>query len=236
MAEIKEYIWIIPLIGGIFAIITLLVPAATMNFMGAATADLWVWGLYNYNIAGNIGTQFMVLIPSLITTVIITSSGILLIASSIGLRKTPKNVRNFSLIAGMLVLVAEALWLIVVPMVFPIEDFFPPLLPGMTLTFWSWSYSGMGITLHTVGFGIIGGFISAVIAFIGAGVAQYYSKDHEVIIPKKKETVPTIKEPVASETPKQKFCPECGAEIEDGNIKFCGKCGSDLKPPEIAPL
>ena len=56
------------------------------------------------------------------------------------------------------------------------------------------------------------------------------------MVPEKKEIAYPTKGPTASETPELKFCPECGAELEDTDIKFCGKCGFDLKPPELTPL
>jgi hypothetical protein len=57
-----------------------------------------------------------------------------------------------------------------------------------------------------------------------------------VKVPDKKDKILLTKEPTTSETSELKFCPECGAELEDPDIKFCGKCGFDLKPPEIVPL
>ncbi len=240
MAEIKEYIWIIPLIGGIIAIITLLAPAASMNISipgSSIRADLWLWGLYNYNFMELlVGSDFIMLEVSLITTVIIALGGILLIGSSIGLKKNLRNIRNFSIIAGMLVLVAEILWVIIVPTGFPMEQYWGIVPPGFTLTFWSFGSGGISISLHTIGFGVIGGIISAVIAFVGAGAAHYYSKEREVIIPGEKEVFPTTKEPTASETPKLKFCPECGIEIKNPDHKFCKKCGFKLKLPELVPL
>ena len=240
MTDVKKYIWAVPIIGGIFAIVALLTPVASMNLSlpgMSVRADLWLWGLYDYNFAGiDVGSDFIMLGGSVIITLIIASGGILLIGSSVGLRKNLRNVRNFSIIAGMLILVAELLWVIVVPTGFPMEQYWGIVPPGVTLTFWTFSYMGVSLTLHAVGFGFIGGILAVVIAFGGAGAAHYYSKEREVIVPEKKEISPPTKEPIVSETPELKFCPECGAELEDPDIKFCGKCGFDLKPPELAPL
>ena len=200
-------------------------------------ADLWLWGLYDYNLGGGVvGSDFVMLGASVIITVIIALGGILLIGSSIGVRKNLRNVKNFSIIAGMLILVAELLWVIIVPTFFPMEQYWGVIPPGVTLTFWTFSYMGVSLTLHAVGFGFIGGILAVIIAFGGAGAAKYYSKERDVKVPEKRETVPPTKEPTASETPELKFCPECGAELEDPEIKFCGKCGFEFKTPEIAPL
>lgn len=41
MADWKEYIWILPIIGGIFAIISIITPVASFSFIGQ-NADLWL--------------------------------------------------------------------------------------------------------------------------------------------------------------------------------------------------
>lgn len=138
------------------------------------------------------------------------------------------NIKTPAILGGVVILIAELFWIIAVSLMFPMGRILP--LPGATF----WNFAGM--TLHSPGFGVIGGFLAAGISFIAAGAAHYYSKERKVKIPEKKEVVPTIKEPTPSETPELKFCPECGAEIEDPNIKFCGKCGFEFKAPELAPL
>ena len=62
--------------------------------------------------------------------------------------------------AGVLILASEILWLILVPLFFPMEDYWGVVPPGFELTFWSMSYMGMSISIHNVGFGIIGGIIA----------------------------------------------------------------------------
>jgi hypothetical protein len=181
------------------------------------------------------GTEFvtepLVLIPSLVSTCLFIIGGILLLVTAMRLKSRnleQVNIKTPSILAGVVILIAEILWLSMVPTFFPMTKYYP----GYPGTFWTFTY----MSFHTVGFGIIGGFLSAVIAFGGAGAAQYYSKEREVKVPDKKDKILLTKEPTTSETPELKFCPECGAEIEDPDIKFCGKCGFVLKPPEIAPL
>jgi len=236
MTEVKKYIWVLPLVGGVIALISLLTPVVSVNLMGMITGSLWMWDLYTYNFAMvSSGTEFvmepLVLIPSLTSTCLLVIGGILLLTTGMKLKNRnleQVNVKVPSILAGIVILIAEILWLSMVPTFFPLQRFYS----GYPGTFWTYSY----MSFHTAGFGLIGGFISTFIAFGAAGAAQYYSKDREVVISDKKEKFPLTKEPTTSETSELKFCPECGAEIEDPDIKFCGKCGFDLKPPELAHL
>ncbi|GAH38305.1 unnamed protein product, partial [marine sediment metagenome] len=130
---------------------------------------------------------------------------------------------------GVVILIAGIVWLSMVPTFFPLTKYYGISYPG---NFWNFTY----MSFHTVGFGLIGVFLSTFIAFGAAGAAKYYSKEREVIVPEKREIAYPTKGPTASETPELKFCPECGAKIEDPEVKFCGKCGFEFKTPEIAPL
>ena len=246
MTDVKKYVWVIPAIAGIIAIISLLTPVASLNYMGMLSANLWMWDLYVYNFSGAmgpVGTEFvtepMVMIPSLISTSLIAIGGVGSLITGAILKNNDELRKGVipSALMGVLVIIGAFLWLILVPTNFPMETYFGSVPPGMgTLTFWNLSAMGISISLHTVGFGFIGGILAAILAFGGAGAARYYSKEREVMVPEKKEIAYPTKGPTASETPDLKFCPECGAELEDPDIKFCGKCGFDLKPPELAPL
>ncbi len=238
MTETRNYIWIIPLIAGILAIVSLLAPAAYFNFRfyGYSIMDnLWLWGLYAappYGSPVEFVPSPLVMIPSIVTTALIALSGILLIvfAAKAKGRSELLPVRNVSIMAGVLILASEILWLILVPLFFPIEAYWGTVPPGMTLTFWtlSYPYYGLSISIHNVGFGIIGGFIAAVLSFIGMGAAHYFSKQRPEKIPK--TVVPAT--PIEKVEPIAKtdflFCSECGAKIEDPNLKFCGNCGHEF--------
>ena len=240
MTEIRDYIWVFPIVAGVLAIFSLLAPALSSSYMGFITTNLWFWDLYNYNFLGiYTGTVFvpetMVIVSSLITTAILATGGIVLLVSGMANKSGRfelKTVRNLSLLFGVLFIISDILWLIMVPMNFPIETYFPNPDPlTITITFWNMSAMGGSIPLHNVGFGIIGAFISAGIAFGGMGAAHYYSKERPVKIPEKKEVIPPTKEPSPPVKAEFDTCPECGAKIEDPSIKFCGKCGFEFKIP-----
>ena len=244
MADIKKYIWIIPLVAGIFALIAVVTPAVSMNFLGMLTANLWFWGLYLYDYTGFFsGTDFimdpLVLIPSLITTILISLSGVLLVAAGAKLKRDNNKlgfVRNFSAISGVLILIGEILWLVMVPMFFPMAYYWDAVFAPYPYTFWTLNMGIINMNLHAAGFGVIGGFIAAGMAFGAVGAASYYSKERPMKTPKKKEVTPMTKETTSEKEAELKFCPECGAKIEDPNIKFCGKCGFEFKTPELSPL
>ena len=195
--------------------------------------------LFNYSgTGGPIGTEFLseTLLSSLATSILLVLGGILLILFGIILKRKEelRKVRIPSLVAGVIFIVAEILWLILVPALFPIQKFLahlgaPP--PGITYGFWNMSSMGINIPIHSVSFGIIGGFLAAAVAFIGAGVAHYYSKERKVKIPGKKEVMPPTKEPSPPVKADFNTCPECGAIIEDPEKKFCGNCGFEFKLP-----
>ncbi|MFX0018301.1 MAG: zinc ribbon domain-containing protein [Promethearchaeota archaeon] len=237
MTEARDYIWIIPLIAGILAIVSLLAPAAYFNFRFYAYSimdNLWLWGLYAappYGSPVEFVPSPLVMIPSIVTTALIAVSGILLIVFAAkgksGSDLLP--VRNVSIITGILILASEILWLILVPLFFPIEVYWGGLPPSYEITFWSISYYGIHImTIHNVGFGIIGGFIAAALSFIGMGAAHYFSKQRPEKISKSIE--PILPSEKVEPTGKTDFifCPECGAKIEDPNLKFCGNCGYEF--------
>jgi len=194
MTEVKKYIWVLPVIVGILAIVSLVTPVASMDYMGMGmlTANLWMWDLYTYNFSSvSVGTEFvtelMVMIPSLIATSLIAIGGVVSLVYGLRLRKNGdvRKIITPSALMGILFIAGELLWLILVPVNFPMETYFGPLPPE--ITFWNYSAMGMTVSMHTMGFGLIGGFLAAVLAFIAVGVARYYSKEREVIVPEKKE-------------------------------------------------
>ncbi|MFW9826489.1 MAG: zinc ribbon domain-containing protein [Candidatus Thorarchaeota archaeon] len=232
MAEAKNYIWLFPIIAGVLAFVTILTPAGTMNLLGMFTGNLWLWSFYIYDYMSlATGAEFLtdplVMIPSLITTVLIAVSGVFLIVVGALLKKN-KDLRKIvrpSILLGVLCILSEIIWLVIVPLNFPLEEYLGPAPPGYTYTFWSMSYMGIGVTLHNAGFGIIGGFLTAILAISGAGVAYYYSKEREPKVRDKIETKISEEKIIPREVAKPKFCPECGVQIDDPSVEFCGNCG-----------
>jgi hypothetical protein len=183
MTEIRIKIWVFPVIVGALAILSLLTPVASLNIMGGAIANLWMWGLYVYDYGGVVvGAEFisdpMVMIPSLIATSLIVIAGAGSIVSGLLLRKND-NLRKSVIptaLLGILFIVGELVWFLLVPINFPMEAYLGPPPLGGTMDLWSMTYAGSSVSLHTMGFGVIGGFLAGGLAFGVMGTALYYSK------------------------------------------------------------
>lgn len=183
MSEIKVKVWTFPVIVGTLAILSLLTPVASFSFMGESIANLWMWDLYVYDYGGAVvGSEFisepLVMIPSLIATSLIVIAGVGSIISGLLLRKS-NNLRKFAIptaLLGILFIVGELVWLVLVPANFPIEAYLGPPPLGGIMDLWSMTYMGTRVSLHTMGFGIIGGFLAGGLAFGEMGAAFYYSK------------------------------------------------------------
>lgn len=239
-------IFIIPGIAGILVIISVFTPATYMTYGG--TKDfLWLWGYYilddpflDIHIRGFMG---QVIHPSYISSILILTCGIVLIVYAIKLRqgrKEFKNMRDISIFTTILIIAGEILWLVLVPLFFPTEDFLGLSLPGEILSFWRFHYIG-NMPLHYIGFGIIGGFIAAGLSFISICVAHHYSKQELIKIPRKVEVTEKVIAPekileaeklilppktVAPITSVElNYCPACGKKIEVPNANFCTECG-----------
>ncbi len=239
-------IFIIPLIAGILVIISVFTPATFMTYGG--TKDfLWLWGYYvlddpllDIHIRGFMG---QIIHPSYISSILIGTGGIVLIVYAIKLRlgRTEfKNMRDISIFTAILIIAGEILWLVLVPLFFPTEDFLGLSLPGNILSFWRFHYIG-DTPLHYIGFGIIGGFIAAGLSFISIGVTHHYSKEELIKIPRKVEVtekiiapekMPKAEKPILTSemiapvtTGDFNYCPECGTKIEIPNANFCTECG-----------
>ena len=183
MSEIKIKIWVFPVIVGALALLSLITPVASLNFMGVEVANLWMWGLYVYDYGGVVvGTEFvsdpMVMIPSLIATSLIVIAGVGSIVSGLLVRKSDK-IRKIVIptaLMGILFIAGALVWFVLVPANFPIEAYLGPPPLGGTMDLWSLNYMGTSTPLHTIGLGLIGGFLAGVLAFGTMGAALYYSK------------------------------------------------------------
>ncbi|MFX0018238.1 MAG: zinc ribbon domain-containing protein [Promethearchaeota archaeon] len=239
-------IFILPLVAGILVVISVFTPATYMTYSGIKDF-LWLWGFYimddpfgGYHIRGFMGE---IIHPSYIISILILICGIVLIIYAIKLRlgrKEFRNMRDISIFTTILIIAGEVLWLILIPLFFPTEEFLGLSVPGEILSFWRFNYIGI-MPLHYIGFGIIGGFIAAGLSFICIGVAHHYSKEELIKIPEiakvpekieAPEMIPEIEKPilppkaVAPITSAEfKYCPECGTKVEVPNANFCTECG-----------
>lgn len=222
ITENKNYIWIVPLISGIIAIIGILTPMVYQNIIeydyGILKADMywWIWCFvsmsmsYNgYNMSENrFVSDSGFLIASIITTVIIilVAINLFVLAKSTKTKKLDTKHFNSSIISGIGLIFTIIIYMIVIDaIVYNGVDMFG-YGTSEGIHFWS---------EFDIGFGVIAPFISGFLAIIGAGIFKYYSKQEDEVIPIKTKTV---EEKVVQVKP-----------AIDNNLKFCHSCGSKIK-------
>ncbi|MFX1281605.1 MAG: zinc ribbon domain-containing protein [Promethearchaeota archaeon] len=224
MKETYRYIWVFPLIGGILSLIALATPAASL-YESDSYFVLWMWGLltvqfYDPIVGDYSNTAFSdnlyILIPSIILSIIIGLSAIYLISSGITCKRDMKKdtgVKTNWLTPIILIVISTITWTINIELVY---QFGPS-----SMSFWEYILPG---------YGIIGSFIGAGIAGVGYLLFKNIVKIREVII----FNAPQKRILILPSTPKQsgfitKFCPECGAHVDDEVPNYCTSCGFKLK-------
>ena len=236
ITENKNYIWIVPLISCIIAIIGILTPMVYYNiteygYYGILKADVywWIWCLVSMSLSGygysDSETKFVsdsaFLIPSIITTVIIilVAINLFILAKSTKTKKLDTRHFNSSIISGITLIFTMIIYMIVIDaVVYNGVDIFGLGVSSAGVHFWS---------EFDIGFGVIAPFISGIIAIIGAGIFKYYSKQEVEVIPIKTKVVeekivqvkPTIEDGL-------KFCHSCGAKIKKSSA-YCEFCGTE---------
>ena len=221
ITENKNYIWIIPLISGIIAIIGILTPMVYYNhiadyYYGVLKIDIywWIWCFISVSVSvdgySDSESRFIsdsaFVIPSIITTFIIISIAVnlLILANSTKTKKRDTEIFvKSSLISGLLLIGTMIIYMVVIDSV---------VYQGVDLF-------GTGITTaggsiwneFDIGFGIIAPFISGFLAIIGAGI--FYYRKQEVKIVQVKPIIDNLK-----------FCHSCGAKIRK-SAAYCVYCG-----------
>lgn len=221
-----EYVWLIPLISGILAIIAFVTPVAFFNRMGIS----WYWWMWNLSVMGVSGlgsesifiSEIDFMIPSLIISCIMILSIITLLSLAIKARTRNLDMKNFesvSITIGTLLIGSNIYYLLAMDIAF-----YDGIVLGGTLFppgFHFWDVFGPS-------FGVIGPFFSSGLAFIGAGVFRYYSKRKEELIPSKMEIFKK-KGPTIKSMGGLNFCSECGKKIISVTQRFCMNCGFELQ-------
>jgi len=229
MADIKDYLWVFPIIGAVLGIITFLAPVAawTQSGYGYYAYSLnwyyWIWGFttisasygpYSDTING-ITENGTFLAVSIVCTIIIAIGIVALIIGGAQSKRSTeynKNVIVISSIGAALLLIGPIVWLIGAD--------WPYIAPYTESTFagqefWDW---------FDINFGIIAPFIGAVIAIPGI-IGHWYVFKYEGAIREPKGETIGDKEPLKDKPSTLKFCPECGLKIEKEGVTFCPNCG-----------
>ncbi|MFX1357010.1 MAG: hypothetical protein ACFFA8_06960 [Promethearchaeota archaeon] len=123
----KNKLWIFSLFSGIIAVIALLTPAWGIS-VSSYSFIVWLWGL---EISTDLGIRFVstqFLIIGIISSILISISGLLLILTSYKNHKKNARFGNFWIIQGLIIIIAPIIYIVGLEIQFP--GFFGEYLPG----------------------------------------------------------------------------------------------------------
>ena len=192
MTETRDYIRIIPLVAGFFAIFAIFSPTAfcynryTINVY--SVFGTWDWWMWNFIIKdGNSIIYFIYemdfIIPSIITTSAVLLSAINLLILSVTTRRRTLKTKDFelrSIISAVLLIGVMIYYIIAMDIVFYDGLTINGTIIPAGIHFWKAFQPNFGIFLP---------FISAALSFIGVGVSRHYSKREEGIASLKMDTI-----------------------------------------------
>ncbi len=242
MADIKDYIWTIPLIGGILLLISLFTPSAYATQMGIKEYH-WMWGLFHVEICGfspetgititEEPAKYMIpiLLSGIFSAIIILIASIMLITSANSIRIGRRNSKDF-----------ESMWLGMGIMIFIAAIIYMIGIDITTTNYLEWVVSQLPPDSYTIpdfwdvydpGFGIIAPFLSGVLAIVGGIISKYVSKRKiipikEKVIPIKEKAIPTVEPSITKKLQVFNYCPECGQRITYKQSKYCSSCGFEF--------
>lgn len=233
IADIKDYIWTIPLIGGILLLISFFTPSAYVSQFGISEYD-WMWGLFHYENEysetdfwfNQEPEKFMrpIFLSGIFSAIMILIASITLIISANSVRVRRKDLKEFGgmwLALGIMIFIAAIIYIIGIDITYRnfIEQWVIPQLPPDDYdvpSYWD---------TYDPGFGIIAPFITGVLAIVGA-VASFLSKREVIEI--KEKAMPITKPSISKEFRVYNYCPECGQKITYKGAKYCSSCGFEF--------
>ena len=220
--ETRDYIWVIPLVAGILAIIAILTPTASFGY-GGVTWDWWMWNFTMMGVTGYDSVSLFIsevdfIIPSIITTSAVLLSAVNLFILSITTRKRNLNKKNFELMSIISAVLSIG---IMIYYIIAVDNAF---YDGLTIDGTTFPAGYHFWDAFNLGFGVILLFVSTGLSFVGVGVFRYYSKRKDDIVPPKMDTIKGYV-PVSKTMGSLNFCPECGHKILQADMNFCTSCG-----------
>ncbi len=223
MQKVRNYLWVLPLIGSILTFISLFTPAAA-HLSGPGTEFLYMDGLY-INFGGMMGPSFgfieipILLIIGIISLSLIIICIIVMFISSLTHRK--KEIPGSWLALGIILIGVAIYYIAGSQMAYMFYGIIHDLSPQ---TFWG---------TFTPSFATIAPFITGGISILAFVIDKITGTEGVEIKPISKEE-PLVSEPISQpisieETHTVKFCPACGEKIPHAAAQFCPGCGYDLK-------
>ncbi|MFX1315561.1 MAG: hypothetical protein ACFE9T_06820 [Promethearchaeota archaeon] len=227
MVNIKDYIWVFPLVGGILTIVGLLTPVAYVRISNNSQY-YWLWGLFFAHIGGSTHTEWIFemepkeISPAIFLFFLVNFVVFLIFAigsiKSAYKAKKEKETKQFEkswLTQGIGVIVLAILFIIFTEILMSI--YYDKIgFPGTS--FWeNWD----------PGFAIIAPFISGGLIITGVIMSKYIPK-REGVAPIKEKVIPTTKPRIIDHTKSFSYCPECGQTVMYEGCKFCTSCGYEF--------
>lgn len=229
MSNWKKYIWTIPIISAIIALISLAVPAINSKLLtwdgvpAPSPMNMWLIGYFDMGVLGEgwvdeifdttMGMMAIDILPFIIGVIGVLIGATLAIGS--GILGARGNFRKpLALLGGILMLAFSIIFTIWVEVEYS-------LFSGKTFDY-------MASEIHyefTVGFGIIGPIIGGVLCIASFFMDRIPVKERiEPETPKQ----PQVKaEPQVTPSSEARFCPHCGTEVPGD---FCPDCGKPFQP------
>ena len=232
--ELREYIWALPLIGGILILISIFTPAYSAN-MYPVEEYYWMCGL-NYVSVSGYGSQSLFiaaeeptrytmpiflsgLIP--LITILICSVALAISANSVRTGRTlSKHRENLWIVMGITLIIAPIIFIIAIDYTIMayLEYQLGPIPPS--LDFWD---------VYDPGFAVIAPFIGAVLSIAGSIASKKMQPREVPILARQTQGGIITKTPIGEISHKIKFCSECGHQLLYEGAKFCPHCGEAIK-------
>ena len=232
--DLREYIWTLPLVGGVLMLISVFTPAYSANLY-PVEEYYWMWGL-NYVSVSGYGSQTIfiaaeepsqylmpVFLVGFIPFLLILICSLALVISGNAVRTGRCDVKhreNLWIIMGIIMFVAPIIFIIGIDITIKnyLEYVLGPMPPGYD--FWG---------VYNPGFAVIAPFIGGVLS-IGGSIASKVIKPREVpIYARQKQGGIITKTPIGQVSHKINFCSECGHQLLYDGSKFCSSCGKAIK-------
>ena len=209
MDDWKRYIWVLPIVGAIFAFISIATPAAIWSDMGI-NIDAWMIGYWDGGIAGDgwvdevyeltegYGPDFDLGI-FIVSFIFVLIGGIMALA--VGVKGYQGDFKkNYAALSGAIMIIFTIIWLAVVESEWEI-------------------FSEYGMD---PGFGVIGPFIGGAFCIISVFAPQLGER-----ITSMQPQTAAQPQVMAQPSSGARFCTHCGKEVPGD---FCPGCGKPFQP------
>ncbi len=232
--DLREYIWTLPLVGGVLMLISVFTPAYSANLY-PVEEYYWMWGL-NYVSVSGYGSQTIfiaaeepirytmpIFLSGLIPFIMILICSVALVISANAVRTgrtISKHRENLWIVMGISLIIAPIIFIIGIDYTIMayLEYQLGPIPPSVD--FWD---------VYDPGFAVIAPFIGAVLSIAGSIASKKMQPREVPILARQTQGGIITKTPIGQVSHKINFCSECGHQLLYDGSKFCSSCGKAIK-------